>query len=187
MIFQEKQRQRTFGKNARRSLSKEERQSFSQKICLLIEQTEAFRRAERILTYAAFGAEASLDLLAERHPEKEQFYPVCLEECRMTAARPLNETGWETGAYGIRTPILERSETIPPESIDLVLVPCTAFDENCYRVGMGKGYYDRYLVRCVNAVKIGVAFECQKVEKAAVDEFDVRLDGYVTEKRIYLI
>ena len=40
---------------------------------------------------------------------------------------------------------------------DLVLVPCTAFDAACRRVGKGKGYYDRYLPRCRNAVALGVA------------------------------
>ena len=87
--------------------------------------------------------------------------------------------------YGIRTPILSRSEILLPEALDLVLVPCTAFDADCFRVGMGKGYYDRYLPRCKNAVKIGIAFEVQRVEHAAVDEHDQRLDAYVTERGIY--
>ena len=89
------------------------------------------------------------------------------------------------GQYGIRTPILSRSEILLPEALNLVLVPCTAFDADCFRVGMGKGYYDRYLPRCKNAVKIGIAFEAQRVEHAAVDEHDQRLDAYVTERGIY--
>ena len=71
------------------------------------------------------------------------------------------------------------------DQLDLVLVPCTAFDAACRRVGMGKGYYDRYLPRCTRAVKIGIAFEAQRVEHAAVDEHDQRLDAYVTERGIY--
>ena len=84
-----------------------------------------------------------------------------------------------------QTAILSRSEILLPEALDLVLVPCTAFDADCFRVGMGKGYYDRYLPRCKNAVKIGIAFEAQRVEHAAVDEHDQRLDAYVTERGIY--
>ena len=71
------------------------------------------------------------------------------------------------------------------EQLDLVLVPCTAFDADCYRVGMGKGYYDRYLPRCTQAVKIGIALEVQRVPRAAVDEHDQRLDAFVTERGIY--
>ena len=93
--------------------------------------------------------------------------------------------GWEMGAYGIRTPVLERAALIRPEALDLVLVPCTAFDAVCRRVGMGKGYYDRYLPRCRNAVALGVAFEAQRVPEAAADEQDRQLDGFVTERKVY--
>ena len=71
------------------------------------------------------------------------------------------------------------------EQLDLVLVPCTAFDADCRRVGMGKGYYDRYLPRCTRAVKIGIALEVQRVPRAAVDAHDQRLDAFVTERGIY--
>ena len=71
------------------------------------------------------------------------------------------------------------------DQLDLVLVPCTAFDADCYRVGMGKGYYDRYLPRCTRAVKIGIALEVQRVPRAAVDDHDQRLDAFVTERGIY--
>ena len=84
-----------------------------------------------------------------------------------------------------RTPVPERSVLLQPEQLDLVLVPCTAFDAGCYRVGMGKGYYDRYLPRCTRAVKIGIALEVQRVPRAAVDDHDQRLDAFVTERGIY--
>ena len=126
---------------------------------------------------AAFAAEAAAQ-------GKTLAYPVCGEAYSLTAAVP-GPDGWEMGQYGIRTPILSRSEILLPEALDLVLVPCTAFDADCFRVGMGKGYYDRYLPRCKNAVKIGIAFEAQRVEHAAVDEHDQRLDAYVTERGIY--
>ena len=58
-------------------------------------------------------------------------------------------------------------------------------DTACRRVGMGKGYYDRYLPRCTRAVKLGVAFEAQRVPEAAADEQDWRLDGFVTERKVY--
>ena len=111
-------------------------------------------------------------------------YPVCGEGFSLTAAVP-EPDGWEMGTYGIRTPILSRSAVLPPDKLDLVLVPCTAFDAVCHRVGMGKGYYDRYLPRCTRAVKLGVAFEAQRVDAAAVDAYDEKLDGFVTEGGLY--
>ena len=145
-----------------------------------------FQKAENLLIYAAFGGEVDLAGLAEQAARlgKTVAYPVCGEHFTLTAAVP-GPDGWEVGAYGIRTPVLERAALIRPEALDLVLVPCTAFDAVCRRVGMGKGYYDRYLPRCRNAVALGVAFEAQRVPEAAADEQDWQLDGFVTERKVY--
>ena len=144
------------------------------------------KNAQTILLYAAFGSEADLSALAEKAQAqgKTLAYPVCGEAYSLTAAVP-GPDGWEMGQYGIRTPILTKSRLLAPEELDLVLVPCTAFDAACRRVGMGKGYYDRYLPRCQNAVTLGVAFEVQRVERAAADPHDRQLDSYATEEKIY--
>ncbi|MCD8353461.1 MAG: 5-formyltetrahydrofolate cyclo-ligase [Clostridiales bacterium] len=185
MILSEKQTQRKQGIRARNALSAEQREDYSRRICEKIAGLEAFQRAETVLLYAAFRAEVSLDPLLPAAAGKRLAWPVCLPECQMAAAVPQGPEGWETGAYGIRAPVLERSLVVPPEELDLVLVPCTAFDPDCRRVGMGKGYYDRYLARCVRAVKLGVAFQCQQVERAAVEAHDLRLDGFITEREVY--
>jgi len=67
----------------------------------------------------------------------------------------------------------------------LLLVPCVALNKQGYRLGYGAGYYDRYLPRCRNAVALGVAFEAQRVPEAAAEEQDWRLDGFVTERKVY--
>ncbi|MCD8146249.1 MAG: 5-formyltetrahydrofolate cyclo-ligase [Clostridiales bacterium] len=185
MVLSEKQAQRKQGIQARTALTTWQREEYSRRICEKIAGLEAFQRAETVLLYAAFRAEADLSPLLPAAEGKRLAWPVCLPEWQMAAADPRGPEGWETGAYGIRAPVLERSLVLPPEKLDLVLVPCTAFDPACRRVGMGKGYYDRYLARCVRAVKLGVAFQCQQVERAAVESHDLRLDGVVTEKEVY--
>lgn len=182
----QKAAQRKAGVAARRALPDAVRAAANAVLCQRIAALPCFRAAQTILGYAAFGGEADLAaLLAEaQRLGKAVAYPVCGEGFTLTAAVP-EPDGWETGAYGIRTPVLSRSRLLAPEQIDLVLVPCTAFDARCRRVGMGKGYYDRYLPRCTNAVALGIAFEAQRVEQAAVDAHDCPLDGYVTERGIY--
>ena len=179
-VSEAKQTQRKAGRAARKALGPEERKAANAALCASLWQLAAVQNAQTILLYAAFGSEADLSALAEKAQTqgKTLAYPVCGEAYSLTAAVP-GPDGWEMGQYGIRTPILSRSEILLPEALDLVLVPCTAFDADCFRVGMGKGYYDRYLLRCKNAVKIGIAFEVQRVEHAAVDEHDQRLDAYV--------
>ena len=185
-VSEGKQTQRKAGRAARKALSPEVRAAANAALCANLWQLDAVQKARTILLYAAFGAEADLASFAEEalRQGKVLAYPVCGEGYSLTAAVP-GPDGWETGLYGIRTPMPERSELLEPEALDLVLVPCTAFDADCRRVGMGKGYYDRYLPRCKNAVKIGIAFEVQRVDRAAVDEHDQRLDAYATERGIY--
>ena len=86
-------------------------------------------------------------------------------------------SAWETGRFGIAEPVEGR--TVPPEELDLVLVPLTAFDAENRRLGRGGGYYDNYLKRCVNARKVGVAFAEQKLDEVVTDGYDVQLDAVV--------
>ena len=185
-IRDRKAAQRRAGIMARRGLPQEERAAANAAICARILAMPSFQKAEKLLLYAAFGGEVDLAVLAEQAARlgKTVAYPVCGENFTLIAAVP-GPDGWEVGAYGIRTPVLERAALIRPEALDLVLVPCTAFDAVCRRVGMGKGYYDRYLPRCRNAVALGVAFEVQRVPEAAADGQDRRLDGFVTERKVY--
>ena len=183
---EQKAAQRRAGIAARRALPEAERARANAALCARAAGLRCFQQAERILFYAAFGGEADLSALAELAAGlgKTVAYPICGEGFSLTAAVP-GPDGWEVGAYGIRTPIQSRAVLLRPEELDLVLVPCTAFDAACRRVGMGKGYYDRYLPRCTRAVTLGIAFEAQRVGQAAVDPNDQRLDGFVTEGGLY--
>jgi len=185
-ISEQKQAQRRAGIAARRALAPVQRETANAALCKAIAALDCFQRAKHILFYAAFGGETDLSALAETAQRlgKSVAYPVCGEGFSLTAAIP-DPDGWEVGAYGIRTPVLARSQVLTPDQLDLVLVPCTAFDAACRRVGMGKGYYDRYLPRCTRAVKLGIAFEAQRVPRAAADAHDQRLDAFVTEEHIY--
>ena len=185
-ITEQKAAQRKAGIAARRALSDTGRTHSNAALCARIMALDCFKKAEHILLYAAFGGEADLSTLAVEAARQGKMlaYPVCGEGFSLTAAVP-GPDGWEVGTYGIRTPILSQSEILRPDQLDLVLVPCTAFDAVCRRVGMGKGYYDRYLPRCTRAVKLGVAFDAQRVDKAAVDAYDEKLDGFVTEGGLY--
>lgn len=91
--------------------------------------------------------------------------------------------GWRIGSFGIMEPV--KGFVARPEEIDLVICPCTGFDEKLNRLGMGGGYYDRFLPLCKNAKKIAVAFEAQKIERVRINEYDVPMDAIVTEDKIY--
>jgi 5-formyltetrahydrofolate cyclo-ligase len=61
-------------------------------------------------------------------------------------------------------------------SIDLILVPGLAFDEQGNRLGRGAGYFDRFLQHHSRAHKIGVAFKTQLVGRLPADSHDISVD-----------
>ena len=72
---------------------------------------------------------------------------------------------------------------------DVMLVPMLAFDKKKYRLGYGRGFYDRflnkYLKKFKNIVTVGVAFSFQRHHKLPINQNDVKLDFIITEKGIY--
>lgn len=117
---------------------------------------------------AAKGAQLALPLVHAKDKE--------LTFCEWRQGAPL-----VAGPYGILQP---RSEAMPLEP-DIVLVPLTAFDRRCRRIGYGAGYYDRTLADLRKrkvVVAVGIAFAAQEVEAIPVDEHDQRLDLVLTER-----
>lgn len=72
---------------------------------------------------------------------------------------------------------------IEPSQIDLMIIPMLAFDSRLYRVGYGKGYYDRYLVSGFKGYKLGLAFSWQEVEFIENDQYDQQLDEIITNQK----
>jgi len=85
------------------------------------------------------------------------------------------------GRFGILEPVKGRE--IAPEDLDVALIPGITFDRRGYRIGFGKGYYDRLLSR-IRGLKIGVAYSFQVLERVPRDPWDVPVDVIVTESEI---
>jgi len=67
--------------------------------------------------------------------------------------------------------------------LDLVFVPLLISDEQHYRVGYGKGFYDRFLANCRKDVKkIGLNFFKPISNITDVNEFDIALDEVIYPK-----
>ena len=87
-------------------------------------------------------------------------YPVCKPYGCMDFYEVNADTKYIQSSYGIFEP--SSKVRIHREAFDIIVVPMVGFDEQCHRLGHGAGYYDRYLAN-ISAIKIGVAFESQKV------------------------
>lgn len=174
---------------SRNVLTEAERAEYSALICERICASEAFQRARTLLLYRAVGAEVTLDAVwceAERLGKRAAF-PACVGAGEMIALSPQTAEAWTVGAYGISEPLRERSQLVSPEELDLVICPCTAFDAEGHRLGMGAGYYDRFLPRCVHAVIAAAAYETQRAAAVPAAPWDVTMHRIVTEGEVYII
>jgi 5-formyltetrahydrofolate cyclo-ligase len=87
------------------------------------------------------------------------------------------------GMFGVREPITEVCVAVDKGDIDIVLVPGIAFDMYGYRLGYGKGYYDRWLKWFLKEERIGLCFDSQIVDRLPHGRHDRAVGIVVTDKR----
>ncbi len=93
----------------------------------------------------------------------------------------------ETGSFNIREPLLNKDDIC--EEIDTVITPGIVFDRCGYRIGYGKGYYDRYLKHFSkqNSNAVGLGYDFQLIsEPIPYESHDVKLDALITNKEVIL-
>ncbi|MDO4500383.1 MAG: 5-formyltetrahydrofolate cyclo-ligase [Erysipelotrichaceae bacterium] len=168
-------------KNKRLSLCSDEVKDKSQKIINTLRKQEEYIKAKNILIYNSINNEVDLSELVS--DDKCFAYPLCIEDKKMLALIPDNETCFNNGSYGIKEPDIKRSKEM--KDIDLIICPLVAFDENNNRLGNGAGYYDRFLEN-KNIKTIGVAYDIQKIIEVPVNKYDVKLHKIITESKTYV-
>ncbi|MFD2614041.1 5-formyltetrahydrofolate cyclo-ligase [Paenibacillus gansuensis] len=94
----------------------------------------------------------------------------------------------QKGRYGIREP-LPSTRLAEPLSAGLLLVPGLAFDAAGRRLGMGGGYYDRFMEKVKASGLLfpvaAPAYELQLVEKVPFEAHDLVVNMVITERKSY--
>jgi 5-formyltetrahydrofolate cyclo-ligase len=171
----------------RNALSKLEIYKKSSVIQNQIINSSEFKSSNVVAAYFATGSEVRTHylmsavlknnkVLALPRTERDEivFYRV--------SAVDFKEDKFRTGRFGIKEPP-QSSKVI--ENIDLLIVPGLAFDRNGYRLGYGKGYYDRFIANKKRFFSIGLAFEFQLLNDDLPHfDFDQKINAVTTEKRM---
>jgi 5-formyltetrahydrofolate cyclo-ligase len=134
-----------------------------------------------VMLFASFGSEIDTRGMIEtldRAGRRIALPVVGAHGLRAVPYRPGDPV--RTARFGAEEP--QAAAELPPEDIDVVVVPGLAFDRQGYRVGYGRGYYDRFLARTrADARRVGIAFAVQTVSAVPHGPSDWPVDCLVTE------
>lgn len=151
------------------------RAAASRSIAEQVLTSEEYRAAKRIFLYIGMPTEPDTAGIIEAalSDGKDVYVPKCISRTEMLAVRIKSTADLVPGAYGIPEPT-DLSETIGPDAIDLILVPCVSAWTDGRRLGHGAGYYDRFLAG--NADKTLCLCFCKALSPdIPTDENDVRM------------
>lgn len=161
------------------------REAASAQVRALLKEQSIWKNAASVLFFAPMSNEVDVWPLLEealnagktaalpRFDSADQSYVACrVQNLRSEIV---------TGEFGIREPAAKCAE-IPLSKFDLVLVPGVAFDLRGYRLGRGRGFYDRLLAE-VRGAKCGVAFDKQIASDVPAGMLDVQVNFILTATR----
>lgn len=142
-----------------------------------------FRSAKRIALYRATGGEVPCDGLAKALMKKGKiccFPRIEGERMVFCDCSTLDEKSFRTGAFGIKEPV-DTQVPVDPESIDIVVLPAVAYNEEGTRLGQGKGFYDRFYaeIKGKKPLLLGVCYDFQISSEIPVEEHDISADVIV--------
>jgi 5-formyltetrahydrofolate cyclo-ligase len=162
-----------------------DKEKLSKIICGHIKILNFYTNALRPILYWACKSEVSLlEICEERWEKKEKFgLPRCLDKNGNMDVFEAKKYEMSFDCNKVLSP--NPKNIILPRDIDCVFVPAIAFDNFGRRLGQGGGYYDRFLRKCGDAIKIGVCFSMQiSQDPLPEDEKDERVSIIISEKGI---
>jgi 5-formyltetrahydrofolate cyclo-ligase len=174
----------------RRAITGADRQRAARRLSLLVDRARWLRPGRRIGLYLAMSEE--LDTAPLLQLARRRGCVIALP--RVTSKRHARmhffvfDGSMKSGAYGICEP--GGRVGLRARELDVVFMPLVGFDAAGNRIGMGKGFYDRYLAHR-NAMRnwrrpllVGVAYDVQQVSTLQADRRDVPMDVIVTDSTL---
>lgn len=181
-----KQRLRAECKEKRRALSEAEKARLDRKITNKFLNLFQYREAHTLLCYVSTEIEVDTFQILRRALEdgKTVAVPRCIDGTREMDFYILTDLNQlSIGAFGVLEPKHEQCEKLTDLSGGLCVVPALCYDLSGFRLGYGKGYYDRFLSR-FSGDTVGLVYENCLCGPLPHGKFDRRIEKIVTENRV---
>jgi len=184
----------------RDELSTDDILSKSEAITKNIMTLDEYKNSESIFCFLSFRSEVETKMLLEDALKTKKVYVpyVNKEDDFMYPVRIYNLNDFDVNKFGIREPrgrfhleglihrpaLVDKLHQKEASPVDLAIVPGVAFDRKGYRIGYGKGYYDKFFNAFTVKSKIGMAFSLQIIESVPFKDHDIPVDMIVTENEL---
>jgi len=185
---------RKYFRNQRQKLTPSERARAANNIAKQLAETQIYKNALHIGVYSALPEEASLDEFSRFAWEQKKLLYLPVIEQRSNKPQMhfqawLSDTKMQANSLGIAEPIgCKSTKSFKPKApnLDLLLLPLVAYDKQGHRLGMGGGFYDRYIAQHLNpnCVRVGIAYSCQLAELIIPEVWDKNLHAIVNEEEL---
>lgn len=168
-----------------------EKDARSEQILRTLVELPEYQAAETILFYVDARDEVRTKpgIIEGLTDGKRIVVPYCRgDELELFHLQSMGELG--VGAFRVLEPKEDLrampGKKLPPEQLDLLVVPGVAFDPLGKRLGYGRGYFDRLLchIRSDSTV-IGLSFDCQIFSELPIESHDVPMHKVITETQVY--
>lgn len=169
-----------------------EKAAADEKILRYVSQLISYRYADLLLFYAPIKSEVDVMplLLDALEKGRRVALPLCESEPGIMTYREIRSTAdLHEGAFGVRepsgdAPVISKEELLCKNVF--AFVPALAFDKEGYRLGYGKGYYDRFLSN-FGGVSAGIVYSELIYDKLPKGFFDRKVDLLVCERGVIRI
>lgn len=170
----------------RQTISNEERTLADKEILASLKKLHIYRASSNVGIYLNLPSEAPTNSILAQNTlwRKKTYVPVVTsqQKSQMRFAKITPKTRFEKNSLGVNEPIDAKSKLYSALELDIIFLPLVGFDHNCNRLGMGKGFYDRFLQHRLSTkalkkpILIGLAFPEQALKSVPTDKWDVPLD-----------
>ncbi|MGN0552493.1 MAG: 5-formyltetrahydrofolate cyclo-ligase [Oscillospiraceae bacterium] len=174
-------------KQIRKDMTVQNKTELDDKICKKLVSTDAYKKCKRVLTYVSTDIEVDTMQLIHTALDDGKIVaaPRCIDGTRnMDFYIITSDKQLESGAFGVLEPDPNKCELLTCFDDAVCVVPALAYDMDGYRLGYGKGYYDRFLSAHRGLYNIGIEYCSCTVSNLVRGKFDVAADMLVTDKYI---
>jgi len=147
----------------------------------VLEELDLFNKAERIFVFVGFGSEITTEIFIKKHLANKQIYVPKIVNGDM---KLVNITRWDSLKPGHFNVLEPENDDFYNGSVDLVITPSIVFNKQGYRLGYGKGYYDKYFSQNNYKVSIGLSYDQLLQDNIPTEEHDQKVGFIITEKGI---